>query len=125
MEDEYTKGIKNYETKEGTFIFFPESFAFKTKKVARKLEYAAYLSETNFEDLMIDYFLFREYENTNEFKLKIMERDLLAEYLDTRIKKFNRKEHLFNLIKKRAGNYDETKGIIVYLDFSLFFERSS
>ena len=60
MEDYYTKGIKNYEAIEGTFTFFYKSFAFKPKKVLdgfKKLEYAAYLSKTNFENITKPRFL--------------------------------------------------------------------
>lgn len=113
---DYGKGIKHYETKEGTYISFSTGFIFKPKKLVDKpteLKYPRYISELNFGNLMIDYILFRGYENTEEFKLKIIEQDSLSEFLDPR-KKFSRKDHLVNLIKK----YDvcsQENGRIIYI----------
>lgn len=114
--EDYSKGIKHYETEEGTYISFPTSFIFKPKKLLGKfieLRYPRYVSESNFENLMKDYFLFRGYENTEEFKLEIIKQNSLSEFLDPR-KKFNRKDHLVNLIKK----YDvcsQENGRIIYI----------
>lgn len=86
---------------------------FDTRK---NLYYLLLKGERFFLCLIIDYFLFKGYENTEKFKLKIKEQDLFAEYLDPRIKKFDRKNHLISLIKKYANNHDKANGIIVYLD---------